>query len=97
MSTKKKKSRMEQIGLAVDSETKQRIKDLSARTNITEATLKRMAVDNFLNDGCNEPLLMMSLIQLASDIKSLEQDIPKEKYICLQQSLENIMTIKGGK
>ena len=97
MNVRKKKSRLEQIGLSVASETKQRIKDLSEQTNITEDTLKRMAIKKFLDDGCNEPLLLTSLIQLASDIKDLEREIPEEKYISLQQSLGNIMTIKGGK
>jgi hypothetical protein len=57
----------------------------------------RKAVREKLDGGCNEPAVMLNLVDLTQKISGLKGKIPDEDYESLQENIANIMILKGGK
>ena len=56
----------------------------------------RKAVREKLDGGCNEPAVMLNLVDLTQKISGLKGKIPDEDYESLQENIANIMILKGG-
>ena len=76
---------------------KEAYKKQAEARNITMACLGRMALEQHLEEGCNEPIIMQQFIELTQKVNELERIIPKKKFDSIQKNIKNIMTIKGGK
>ena len=81
---------------SVEAEMKQELKEFSNHTGIGMSELQRSAIRKFLDEGCNEGQVMLNLILLTQMVHDTKEKIPQHEYECMQQYLENIMTIKGG-
>ena len=64
--------------------------------NVSMSALGRMAYEQFLDDGKNEPIVMLQIVDLLEKVKKLHDIIPEKDYMSLQKNLGNIMKIKGG-
>ena len=64
--------------------------------NVSMSALGRMAYEQFLDDGKNEPIVMLQIVDLLEKVKKLHGIITEKDYMSLQKNLGNIMKIKGG-
>lgn len=64
--------------------------------NVSMSALGRMAYEQFLDDGKNEPIVMLQIVDLLEKVKKLHGIITEKDYMSLQKNLSNIMKIKGG-
>jgi len=81
----------------VDEELHGAIKTIMEDTGATKAEVTRRALKKFINDGQDEALVMMNVVQIIQTLNSLEEIIPEKDYKKLESYTANIMKIKGGK
>lgn len=83
--------------IGMPAEMKESIVKMADERNITLSGMGRIAFGQLLEEGCNEPIVMLQLIELTQKINDLQEIIPKKKYDSIQKNIGNIMKIKGGK
>ena len=97
MARKKKVSKKDYISFGVEKWEKDAFREEAKSRNMSMSGMGRIMLDQFRDDGCNEPIVMCQLVELTQQINDLEGKIPKDEYNDIQKTIGKIMKIKGGK
>lgn len=95
--SKEIKAKAKTVVCTVDEELNQAIEGIKKDTGVTTSEITRRALKKFINDGQDEALVMMNVVQIIQTLNSLEEIIPEKDYKKLESYTANIMKIKGGK
>jgi len=91
------KLKRKNVGFSMDEELNERLQTMSKETGRSKAELLRHATRKLVDDGNQDILMMMTIIQMTKKLSDLKELIPDKEYEGLEQCVSNIITIKGGK
>ena len=90
------KKKPKQTAIILGDDLYERAQREADERNVSMSALGRMAYEQFLDDGKNEPIVMLQIVDLLEKVKKLHGIITEKDYMSLQKNLSNIMKIKGG-
>ena len=90
------KKKPKQTAIILGDDLYERAQREADERNVSMSALGRMAYEQFLDDGKNEPIVMLQIVDLLEKVKKLHGIITEKDYMSLQKNLGNIMKIKGG-
>lgn len=85
------------VACGMSAEEKEELRVAADAQYMSMSGYTRKAVREKLDGGCNEPAVMLNLVDLTQKISGLKGKIPDEDYESLQENIANIMILKGGK
>lgn len=92
----RKKEKKSVITCAIDESLKERIDEYLQETGATTAEFTRRAIRNYVDDGEDDAVMMLYVIQLLQHVNELKDIIPSTKYERIQRCAGSIMKVKGG-
>ena len=90
------KKKPKQTAIVLGEDLYERAHREAEARNLSMSAMGRMAYEQFLDDGKNEPIVMLQIVDLLEKVKKLHGIITEKDYMSLQKNLGNIMKIKGG-
>ena len=84
------------VACGMSAEEKEELRVAADAQYMSMSGYTRKAVREKLDGGCNEPAVMLNLVELTQKIGGLKGKIPDEEYESLQENIANIMILKGG-
>ena len=84
------------VACGMSAEEKEELRVAADAQYMSMSGYTRKAVREKLDGGCNEPAVMLSLVDLTQKISGLKGKIPDEDYESLQENIANIMILKLG-
>ena len=90
------KKKPKQTAIVLGEDLYERAHREAEARNLSMSAMGRMAYEQFLDEGKNEPIVMLQLVDLSEQIKMLKDVIPEKAFRDIQKNLSNIMKVKGG-
>ena len=90
------KKKPKQTAIILGDDLYERAQKEADERNMSMSALGRIAYEQLLENGKNEPIVMLQIVDMLEKVKKLHSIIPEKDYKSLQKNLSNIMKIKGG-
>lgn len=81
----------------IDKDLKGRVDDFVAETGIKKSEIGRRALHEFFEGACNEGQFMMNFTLLIQHIQDTCKDIDPKDYKRIEDLINNIVILKGGR
>lgn len=84
------------VAATIDMETAAIMEEKIQKMRSTKSAFVRAAIQEYIEDGVNKPLITFSIVELISEVEQLKRILPSKKYEKLENCVQNIMNCIGG-